>query len=103
MLQTRTLKFLAALVALLLVLLLPGKFWPGYLDSPVGIVVAIPYLSIYLFHSIGVPGLLQHNGMCGWGWCPPTVFGWVFLEVFWGIVVWLLAWAAASITSKPKP
>ena len=103
MLQTRTLKFLAALVALLLVLLLPGKFWPGYLDSPVGIVVAIPYLSIYLFHSIGVPGLLQHNGMCGWGWCAPTVFGWVFLGVFWGIVVWLLAWAAASITSKPKP
>lgn len=103
MLQTRTLKFLAALVALLLVLLLPGKFWPGYLDSPVGIVVAIPYLSIYLFHSIGVPGLLQHNGMCGWGWCPPTVFGWVFLGGFWGIVVWLLAWAAASITSKPKP
>lgn len=102
MLQTRTLKFLAALVALLLVLLLPGKFWPGYLDSPVGIVVAIPYLSIYLFHSIGVPGLLQHNGMCGWGWCAPTVFGWVFLGLFWGIVVWLLAWAAASITSKPK-
>jgi hypothetical protein len=92
MFQPRTLKFLAIFIAVFILLLLPGLVWPGYLNSPMGIVVAIPYLSIYLFHSIGIPGLLQNNGACGWGWCAPTIFGWIFLGVFWVLVVWLLAW-----------
>jgi hypothetical protein len=71
MFQPRTIKFLAAFIAVFILLLLPAFVWPGYLDSPVGIVVALPYISIYLFHSIGIPGLLQNNGACGWGWCTP--------------------------------
>ena len=102
MFQPRTFRFLAAVIAVYCLLLLPALQWPGYLDSPAGLVVAVPYLSIYLFHGMGIPGLLQNNGLCGWGWCPPTVFGWVFLCLFWLLITWLLAWAAASLVQKPQ-
>ena len=98
MFKPRTLKFLAAIIAIILLLASTALAWPGYLDSPVGLIVAIPYLSIYLFHKIGVPGLLQNQGACGWGWCAPTDFGWVFLCVFWLLAVWLLAWGFARMT-----
>lgn len=64
-------------------LCLPAIVWPAYLDSPVGLVIAVPYLSIYLFHMIGIPGLLENGGMCGWGWCAPSLFGWCFLAAVW--------------------
>ena len=103
MLQPRTLKYLAALVAVLALLSLPALIWPGYLDSPIGVVLAIPYLSIYLFHGAGVPGLLQNDGLCGWGWCNPTAFGWAFLCVFWFLILWLIAWFAAGLgKASPK-
>ena len=102
MLQPRTLKFFAAIIATLLLLSLPGLVWPGYLDSPAGLIVAVPYLSIYLFHKIGIPGLLEHNGACGWGWCAPTLFGWVFLCAFWLLIAWLLAWGLSSLTLRQR-
>jgi hypothetical protein len=94
--QPRTFKFLAALLVVFLLLSLPGFFWPAYLDSPVGLIVAVPYLSIYLFHKLGIPGLLQNDGACGWGWCAPTVFGWIFLLIAWLLIAWLLAWGLAA-------
>ena len=98
MLTPRTLRFLAALIGLFALLVSPALFWPGYLDSPAGLIVAVPFLSIYLFHQFGIPGLLEHNGACGWGWCAPTPFGWVFLCAFWLLLAWLLAWGLASLT-----
>ena len=97
MFQPQTLKFFAAIVAIYLLLSLPGLVWPSYLDSPAGLFVAVPYLSIYLFHKIGIPGLLENNGACGWGWCAPTLFGWVFLCAFWLMIGWLLAWGLSSV------
>lgn len=91
MTQRRTLRIFVFIVAGWGLLALPGLVWPGYLDTPVGLLVVVPYLSIYLFHGVGVPGLLQHGGACGWGWCAPTVLGWVVLVGFWLGVVWLLA------------
>ncbi len=96
----RTLKFFAAIIATFLLLSLPALVWPGYLDSPVGLIVAVPYLSIYLFHKIGIPGLLLNNGLCGWGWCAPTLFGWVFLVTFWLLIVWLLAYGLSGRSSN---
>lgn len=93
----RTRRIFAVIVAVWGVLLLPGLFWPAYLDTPVGVLAAVPYLSVYLFHGLGVPGLLQHGGACGWGWCAPTLFGWAFLAVFWLGVVWLLARLLAGL------
>lgn len=98
MLTPRTLRFFVALIGLFALLVSPAFFWPGYLDSPAGLIVAVPFLSIYLFHQFGIPGLLEHNGACGWGWCAPTPFGWVFLCAFWLLLAWLLAWGLASLT-----
>ncbi len=98
MLTRRTLRFFVALIGLFALLVSPAFFWPGYLDSPAGLIVAVPFLSIYLFHQFGIPGLLEHNGACGWGWCAPTPFGWVFLCAFWLLLAWLLAGGLASLT-----
>jgi hypothetical protein len=102
MFTRRTLLVFLILAAAYGVLALPGLFWPSYLDSPIGLIFAIPFLSIYLFHTIGIPGLLQNNGACGWGWCAPTGFGWVFLVLFWSMVGWVIAWLIASPTQQQK-
>lgn len=78
----RTLKVLLIIAGVYGAALLPALVWPKYMDSPVGILLDFPYLSVYLFHSLGVPGLLEHTGACGWGWCNPTWFGFAFIAVF---------------------
>jgi hypothetical protein len=99
--KLHTFKTFTAIIGIYILLLLPAQIWPGYLDSPVGLILAIPYLSIYLFHGIGIPFLLQNNGACGWGWCAPTVFGWIFLITFWLVVAWLIAAGSTRLT-QPK-
>ena len=100
MLKTRTVRILAVVLFLYALLALPAFIWPAYADSPAGLLLLVPSLSIYVFHKVGVPGLLEHNGLCGWGWCAPTPFGWVFLGVFWLVAAWLLAWAVASLSTR---
>jgi hypothetical protein len=100
MFRPRTLKYLAAVLLLYGLLVLPGFIWPSYAESPAGLLLLVPGLSIYLFHKAGIPGLLEHDGLCGWGWCAPTPFGRVFLFVFWLAVAWLVAWAIASLSSR---
>ncbi len=99
----RALRFFAVAVGAYGLLVAPGLVWPSYLDSPVGVVVAVPYLSIYVFHSLGVPKLLEHDGACGWGWCAPTTFGWVFLVAVWLGVAWLGASLVARLTRGRPP
>jgi len=91
---------LAILLALYGALWLPALAWPGWLDSPVGLWVGVPVVSIYLFDHLGVPGLLQHAGRCDWGWCPPTVFGWAFLVAVWLGVAWLVAAGLARLLRR---
>jgi hypothetical protein len=93
----RTLRILAFLLAGYAALVLAGLLGPP-LESLSGVLLVVPLLSIYLFHRLGIPGLLEHDGYCGWGWCSPTPFGWIFLAVFWAGVAWLLAWAIARLT-----
>lgn len=71
------------LIALWALGLAPALLTDRYLDTPVAIFLLMPFLSVYLFHVIGIPGLLENNGACGWGWCAPTVFGWVFVAAVW--------------------
>jgi hypothetical protein len=100
MLKPRTLKVLA------LMLLAGGLLWviaalvASHTDSPVGFVLLAPLLAVYLFHKLGVPGLLEHDGLCGWGWCNPTIFGWVFAAGLLLLCAWLIAWFIASLTSR---
>ena len=100
MLDPRTLKILAVVLILYGLLALPAFVWPAYADSPAGLLLLVPGLSIYLFHKVGIPGLLEHDGLCGWGWCAPTPFGWIFLGILWLVAAWLLAWAVASLSTR---
>ena len=100
MLKPLTLKLLALIVVCYGLLLLPAMFWPEYLDSPPGLLLLVPYLSVLLFHQLGIPGLLEHNGLCGWGWCSPTAFGVIFMVVFWLTIAWALAWGLAVLLSR---
>jgi len=98
----RTLNALLVIVGLYVTALLVALVWPKYMDSPVGILLVFPYLSVYLFHSLGVPGLLEHAGACSWGWCKPTWFGFAFIAVFWLGLALAVASVVTSLTSNAK-
>lgn len=100
MFSLRTLKFLAAIMVAYAALVVPGFIWPSYFDSAAGLLILVPGLSIYFFNKIGVPGLLEHDGYCGWGLCSPTLFGMVFVIAAWLLLAWLVAWAAAEMTRR---
>ena len=100
MLRRRTLLILLLILAGYGLSVLPGFIWPAYFDSAAGLLLIVPSLSVYLFHKIGVPGLLEHNGLCGWGWCAPTLFGWVFVVAFWIALAWVLAWVIATLVAR---
>jgi hypothetical protein len=94
----RTLKFLAALLAAYALIVMLAYLGPASLPEFISYFVLVPLLSLYFFHRLGIPGLLEHNGACGWGMCSPTALGWAFLAVFWLSVAWLIAWALARLT-----
>ena len=100
MFKPRTLKTLALMLAIYGLLLFPALIWPSYLDSAAGVLLLIPMLSAYLFHKAGVPGLLQYDGMCGWGWCSTTPPGWLLAAIFCLVVAWLVAWGLASLSRR---
>ena len=100
MLEPRTLKILAAILGGYVLLSIPAWWGPAYLETISIYVYMAPILSIYLFHALGIPGLLEHNGLCGWGWCSPTPVGWTFLVLFWVGVAWLVAWGVVRLTSR---
>jgi hypothetical protein len=87
----KTLKVMALFIGIYALLCMPAYFSPQYADSPMGVLIAIPFLSVYVFHSIGIPGLLEHSGACGWGWCAPTAFGWIFIVSVWLLAAWMVA------------
>lgn len=94
--MTRT-RIFSVLLGAYGLLALPAYTGPAVLEELSGYFVLVPFLSIYIFHKLGVPGLLEHGGACGWGWCSPTVFGWIFLALFWLGIAWLVATALARL------
>lgn len=100
MFKARTLKVLAVMLLVYGLLWLPAVFVPPYADSPLSSWLAAPLLSVYLFHLVGVPGLLEHNGLCGSGWCAPTAFGWVFTVTVLLLVAWAVAWTIACLVTR---
>jgi len=100
MLERRTLAILSALLAAYLLLALPTYVGPAALGEYSAVVVMPIILSLYLFNRLGVPALLENDGLCGWGWCGPTAFGLVFLALFWLGVAWVAAWALPRLLAR---
>jgi hypothetical protein len=96
----RTLKILATLLAAFVLLGLPAYVGPDVLEPFSAYVVIVPAMSIYAFHAIGIPGLLEHQGYCGWGMCNPTTVGYVFVVAFWLAAFWFIAWGLAYLTRR---
>ena len=100
MVERRTAAIFATLVAAYFLLAAPAYVGPSGLGEYSAIVVMPVILSLYLFDRVGVPGLLENDGLCGWGWCGPTAFGLVFLALFWLGVAWLAAWGLARLLAR---
>ena len=100
MLERRTFAILGALVAAYFLLAAPAYVGPAALGEYSAVVVMPVMLSLHLFNRLGVPGLLENDGLCGWGWCGPTAFGLVFLALFWLAVAWLAAWGLARLFAR---
>jgi hypothetical protein len=96
----RTAKVFAALLAGYLVLASTAYWAPELIAQASVWLVMVPLFSIYGFHALGIPGLLEHGGRCGWGWCSPTSLGWAFLAAFWLGLFWAAAWAIARFPRK---
>jgi hypothetical protein len=103
MLEPRTLKTLGILVVAYIVLALPAYIGPAFLAERSFYLVLAPYVSLHVFTRVGIPGLLENDGFCGWGWCSPTLSGWIFLALFWIALAWLAAWAIAKIITALTP
>ena len=102
MLTRSILKILLILIAIFGALLLLAVVSDKYLDTSLGGIYAVPFLSIYIFHNLGIPGLLHNNGACGWGWCTPTLWGWIFLILYWILFLWFIAWGIARFSNKKR-
>ena len=76
--------------------------WPSLLETQVGLLAFLPFLGVYLLSMAGVPWLLANKGVCGWGWCAPSVFGWLFLAVIWLGLMWALAGFLAWLGGRRK-
>lgn len=100
MLRKRTLAILMAILLVYGLLWLPAVFAPSYPDSQAGAWLVAPLLVVYALHRIGVPGLLEQDGLCGWGWCAPTALGWFVAATILLLGLWLLAWAIAVMTAR---
>lgn len=93
----RTAKFFIALVAAYGALVSVAFWAPPALAEPAGLLLLLPFFTPHLLHKVGIPGLLEQGGHCGWGWCAPTVAGWIVLALLWLGAGWAAAWGLARI------
>ena len=65
--------------------LLPGEYGTPFLMAGMPLLV-----TVYVLNMAGIPGLLEQNGHCGWGWCEPTLFGWLLAVILWLVATYLV-------------
>ncbi len=96
----RALKIMALIMASYFAVLSLGYILPGEAGLPF-LMVGMPLLvSVYIFDMMGLPGLLENDGHCGWGWCEPTLFGWFLATVFWLFMIYILTRMIIKIKYK---
>lgn len=102
MFDKRTSALMAKIVGAYLLLCVPLIVWPDLIDNPFGDILALPFISLYFFDAVGIPGLLDNAGACGWGWCGPSLFGILFVGFFWLMIAWFAARLIVHVTRPPK-
>jgi hypothetical protein len=93
-------KFMIVIATCLFIFWSASYFWPDNPYMSDGLISALPVLPIYFFDGAGLPGLLQNDGACGWGWCAPTLFGWALMVVFWLVAIGLLSLVIDSLIRR---
>jgi len=48
------------------------------------------YGPIFILDALGLPWLLENNGLCGAGICELTILGWGFVVIFWQAFVFIV-------------
>jgi len=89
--RRRTLSIFLTMIFLMISLYAASYFIPQF--AFLKPLLELPLLAIFLLDNVGVPWLLASNGLCGSGWCGPTVFGWLLVSSIWLIFIWLISWA----------
>ena len=98
--RVRTLAILAGLLLVYALLVVAVFRGPSWLEVPGAAAAFAPYLLALLLHKLGLPGVLEHNGLCGWGLCAPTPLGWLLAVALGLAALWLLAWALARLLKR---
>lgn len=98
----RALVYLFVMVGLYLIALAPSLVWPAYLDSPMRVLVIAPFVVAQVLHGLGLPGLLEADGLCGWGWCNPSPVGWLLAAFVLLAAAAALALALAWLTARHR-
>jgi hypothetical protein len=96
-LKALTLKLLALLIATVAALVAGAYAEVPYLMDAGALLFIAALLLLFVFTQVGIPGLLEHAGNCGWGICGPTPWGLAFLAAVVLGILWLLARGAAAI------
>ena len=102
MLDRRTLTILVVLLAAGALLWTAVATVPALAESSLAVVVLVPLFAVYALHRLGVPGLLEHDGLCGWGWCAPTPAGGLLGAAALVLAAWVLAWGLAALTRRVR-
>jgi branched-subunit amino acid transport protein len=106
MFERRTIKVFFVIAVSYAGLWIPYVVWqenlPADLTAPYAVLGLVHTIPVYILNGIGIPGLLHNNGHCGWGWCGPTVLGYVLLVTFWIVIAWLIAWFISNLRSADK-
>lgn len=69
-----------------------------YIENFFSLINAVLVYPIYLLHQLGFTGLLK--SLSGWGFPPPTVFGWIALIIIWFTINFILIQLVVFIKNR---
>lgn len=103
-------KFCTVLLATIGVILLPQVVsmilnipLPSFLNAFYFLLFIVFSLPLDILNNFGVSGVIKNNGNCGWGWCGPTVIGYLMLAVFWMTTLSLIVRCYSYFQSSENP